>query len=386
MYSDGYSIRDYGAMVNDEARFRPFAEALKRRVTAGSVVLDIGAGTGILSFLACKFGARKVYAVEPDTSIEVAKLCARNIPGSERITWIQDLSTRITLPEPADLVIGDLHGSMPFYTGNIASLADARTRHLKPGGRMLPQRDLLLAAPAQSSKEFSYIESPWQSNAFGLDLSAGLPWVTSTLTRAQSAPIAPEQLLAAPQQWGVIDYAAGAADRADATLEWTIERAGTLHGLYLWFDGVVDDGLGFSNSPLLPELVYGRRFAPLERAVDVAVGDRISCRLAVNRVRDDYIYRWETRIEGADGTVKGDFRQTSFRLPPGQANVLRKMAADYTPTLDQDGQIRREALLAMDGQRSLGDIADLLHARFPDRLKDRQSALDIAANLSKRHG
>lgn len=386
MYSDGYSIRDYGAMVNDEARFRPFAEALKRRVTADSVVLDIGAGTGILSFLACQFGARKVYAVEPDASIEVAKLCARDIPGSERITWIQDLSTRITLPEPADLVIGDLHGTMPFYTGNIASLADARTRHLKPGGRMLPQRDLLLAAPAQSLEEFRYIESPWQANAFGLDLSAGLPWVTSALARAQSAPIAPEQLLAAPQQWGVIDYAAGAADRADATLEWTVERAGTLHGLYLWFDGVVDDGLGFSNSPLLPELVYSRNFAPLERAIDVAEGDRIRCRLAVNRVRNDYIYRWETRIDGTDGTIKGDFRQTSFRLPPGQADVLRKMATDYTPTLDQDGQIRREALLAMDGQRSLGDIAELLLTRFPDWLKDRQSALDIAADLSKRHG
>ena len=58
-----YSIRDYGTMMADEVRTNAYAEALRRAVRPGDVVLDLGAGTGIFSLLACRFGARRVHAV-----------------------------------------------------------------------------------------------------------------------------------------------------------------------------------------------------------------------------------------------------------------------------------------------------------------------------------
>ena len=82
--ADGYSILDYGDMVNDRARTAPFVEALRQAVKPGDVVLDIGTGAGIFALLACRFGAARVYAVEPNDAIEVAKICARDVPGSER--------------------------------------------------------------------------------------------------------------------------------------------------------------------------------------------------------------------------------------------------------------------------------------------------------------
>lgn len=374
-------------MIVNEGRFRPFASAMRCYITSDSVVMDIGSGTGIFSFLACQLGARRIYAVEPDpAAMAVARHCARDVPGSERITWIEDLSTRITLPEQVDVVVGDLHGVMPFFAGNIASLNDARERHLKPGGRMIPQRDHLMAAPAESPLEYRNIESPWLQNALGLDLSAALPWVTCNLMRARSQPIAPEQLFAPPRQWGLIDYTTGAAEHADATLEWTAERAGTLHGLYLWFDGVVAEGAGFSNSPLLPELVYTRHFAPLEQATLIAAGDVIRCRIAVNKLRDSYVYRWETTVMATDGRQKAAFKQSSFKLLPGIRDALHKVEAGYVPTLDVDGQIRREALLAMDGVHTLDDIATLLHAKFPQQFDTKARALDVVAKLSSQHG
>jgi len=374
-------------MVKDEGRFNPFVSALTQCITTDSVVLDIGTGTGIFSFLACQLGARRIYAVEPDqAAMAIARLCARDVPGSERITWIEDLSTRITLPERVDVVVGDLHGVMPFFGGNIASLNDARQRHLKPGGRMVPQRDHLMAAPAESPLEYRNIDSPWRQNALGLDLSAALPWVTCELVRARSQPIAPEQLFAPPRQWGLIDYTTGAAEHADATLEWTAERAGTLHGIYLWFDGVVAEGAGFSNSPLLPELVYARHFAPLEQAVPITAGDLIRSRIAVNKLRDDYVYRWETTVMTMDGREKAAFKQSSFKLLPGIRDALHKLETGYVPTLDVDGQIQREALLAMDGVRTLDDIASLLHAKFPQQLDTHAHALDVVAKLSRQHG
>ena len=61
-----YGLRDYAGMILDEGRTQAYVESLKRRVTTGSVVLDIGAGTGIFALIAARLGARKVYAIEPN--------------------------------------------------------------------------------------------------------------------------------------------------------------------------------------------------------------------------------------------------------------------------------------------------------------------------------
>lgn len=385
-YDDGYSIRAYGEMICDEARFTPWREALRRHIHPNSVVLDIGCGTGIMSFIACRYGARRVFAVEPSAGIEIGKCCAANIPGAERIEWIRGMSTEIDLPEQADIVVGDLHGSLPFFTGNIASLADACKRHLKPDGRLLPQRDLLYAAPASAPEEMRRVDTPWRQNAFGLDLSAALPHMTNRYWRAMSEPIAGAQLLAAPAHWGTVNYTGEETRALDRTLDWTLERDGMLHGLYVWFDGVVDDDLGFSNSPLLPELVYGRCFFPLPEPVMAQTGDRMQTRLAVKRVQDDWVYRWDTTIETSSGERKAAFRQSTFQLLPGQSDQLRKSTANYIPTLNEDGQIERSILEQMDGHRSLTEIAREILRRFPGKFRDFDRALAMVVKHSRVHG
>lgn len=51
-------------MINDQARNRFYERALKQ--AAGKVVLDIGAGTGLLSIMAAQAGAKRVYSFERD--------------------------------------------------------------------------------------------------------------------------------------------------------------------------------------------------------------------------------------------------------------------------------------------------------------------------------
>jgi|SRR5438034_10424654 len=48
-----YSIAGYGHVIADEGRMRDYSRALQAAICRDSIVLDTGAGTGILSLLAC---------------------------------------------------------------------------------------------------------------------------------------------------------------------------------------------------------------------------------------------------------------------------------------------------------------------------------------------
>jgi len=384
-YND-YSISNYGTMIEDKRRTSPFVEALRDAIKPGSAVLDIGTGTGIFSFLACQFGAARVYAVEPDAkALEVAKRCAAGIPGSDRITWVQDLSTKIDLPERVDLVVGDLHGILPFFKGNIESMADAHTRHLKPGGRLIPVRDLLYAVPAHAPEEYRQVESPWRENDYGLDFGAATPYVINRWWRARPEPVNPEQMLATAKPWGIVDYSRIESAALDNTLEWTAERDGVMHGFYVWFDGDLGNGFGYSNAPTLPALVYGRAFFPLEQSVAVRVGDNIRVRLTARQIKAEYVFRWDTTIKATDASPKADFRQSTFKASPPPIGTLQKAHPDYVPGLNEDGTVMRTALEAMATGHPLRAVAEALGEQFPHRFRTFQAALDEATRLAQRY-
>ena len=383
--NDGYAIRDYGEMIADRIRMGPFAAALQRAISPSSVVLDIGTGAGYFAFVAVQAGAARVYAVEPNNAIEVAKLCARDIPGSERITWIQGLTSALDLPEQVDIVIGDLHGNLPFYNHNISSLIDARKRHLKPTGVMIPRRDVLRVVPAQAPKEYARVDIPWNGNAHGFNLTAGRAFVANQWWRAAREPASKEQLLAGPATWGVIDYTTVETANLDGDLAWAIERAGTMHGYYVWFDGEMAEGLGYSNAPDLPELVYGRAFFPLEQSVDVVMGDRIETRMSTRLVKGEHIYRWETRINDASGKAKASFKQSSLRSTPLNLKDLQRTTPGHVAMLNVDGHIVQTVIAGMAQSLSLGQIADTLATQFPQRFKNVEDALGHAARLTLKY-
>jgi protein arginine N-methyltransferase 1 len=383
--ADCYSVRDYGRMITDAARTDPFIAALRRAVGTGQTVLDIGTGPGYFALLACRLGAARVYAVEPDDAIEIGRRSARQLTGGDRIVWLRGLSTDIDLPERVDVVIGDLHGILPFYTGNLTAMIDARRRHLKPDGVMIPRRDFVLAAPAEAESEYEDVVRPWETNDAGVDLSAGRRFVTNQWWRAASVAIPEAKYLAAPEEWAQIDYRHCESANASGDCAWTAARAGVMHGYYIWFDGETAEGIGFSNAPTRPELVFGRAFFPLERPVTIAEGDRIYGALAANLVAGDYILRWNTRIEDAAGRPKANFVQSSFAGRPILNEDLVRSKPDYRPALGEAGLVDLAILNAISGGASLAEIAERLRQEFPKRFKDEAQALRHATNLSLKY-
>src|ERR1044072_10054090 len=102
-----YSLHFYGQMLADASRMDAYAAALRQTVNRDSVVMDLGCGPGVLALLACKLGARRVYAVEPDNVIGLAREAAVANGFADRIEFVETVSTEIMLPEPASIIISD---------------------------------------------------------------------------------------------------------------------------------------------------------------------------------------------------------------------------------------------------------------------------------------
>ncbi len=167
-----YSLSGYGRMIRDTLRMKAYVDALRYAIEPTSVVLDIGTGTGIFALLACQMGARKVYAIEPDDSIQLARQIAGDNGLAHRIEFIQDKSTRTTLPERADVIISDLRGVLPLFQQHLPAIIDARNRLLAPGGVLIPRCDTLWVAVVEGPDLYRVYVDPWGENNYGLDLQA----------------------------------------------------------------------------------------------------------------------------------------------------------------------------------------------------------------------
>ena len=98
------------------ATFRPstistlLADALEFK--PGSVVVDVGCGSGILSIIAAKLGAARVYGVDAaDETVEIATANARAHGVADLVQFAQgDMFEPLDPDLEADVVIGDVSG------------------------------------------------------------------------------------------------------------------------------------------------------------------------------------------------------------------------------------------------------------------------------------
>jgi len=377
-----YSVTDFGLMISDERRTDAYVTALQRAVTADSIVLDIGTGTGIFAVLACRFGARHVYAVEPGDGIHVARKIAHENGYFNQITFLQELSTRITLPERADVIISDLHGVLPYYGFHIPSIMDSRQRHLADGGVLIPLQDRMWAAVVTAPGQYQENVQPWERNKYNLSMQAARHTVTNSWGRGK---VKEDDFLVEPQCCATLDYGTILSSDLSARLTWVANRTGTAHGFSAWFDTKVAEGIFLSNAPGQPELVYGHSFFPWTDPVDLTVGDQITILLQAALVGDDYVWRWDTRIVDNRNCIKADFKQSTFYSSLLSPLQLTKKTANYVANLTDEGQVDRFILGMMDGRRPLGVIADLLIQDFPDQFISRDDALGRVGKLSQEY-
>ncbi len=377
-----YSLSAYGRMIEDRVRMEAYRDALASVVTPESVVLDIGTGTGVLALYACHLGARKVYGVEPNSLIEIGRTAAQENGWEERTEFIQDVSTRINLDEPADIIVADLRGTLPQAELHISSIIDARDRLMAEGGVLIQQRDHLWAAAVEAEELYHSITAPWSQNCLGLTMKRGKQMSLNQIHHGSDEKAC--RCLMQPVKWATIDYTTVSNPDCRGKMTVQVESKGVCHGLLLWFDAELINGFGFSNAPDKPELVYSRYFFPYPSPVAVEPGDTITCALRADLVKGEYNWSWNSQIRGCDkgASNKADFSQSTFYGKPLILSEIAKIAKGYRPTLSREGMADQMVLSEMTGEKTLEELAQRVFQRFPDQFADYQSAIAHVCSLS----
>jgi len=375
-----YSLEQYATMFADKLRMDAYSAAIARTVRPGDAVVDLGCGPGIFALLACKAGARRVYAIDTSGVVDFGRHLAAANGFSDRILFLRGDSRGIRLPERANLIVSDVRGVLPLHSHAVGTLEDARNRFLADGGRLIPSRDTLYAAVIEHLDLYNQFARPWTSVP-RLELSSGLPLVLNSL---HTRHLKRQHVISQPRSWHALDYSNGATIPAKARLELPITRAAAGHGLGIWFETILMDDIGFSTAPGDVETVYGHVFLPWLEPVSLHEGDVCSIDLRADLVGNDYIWQWETNIPATHGRNEVRFVQSTFYGSLFPPSVLQKRKQDFVPVLNETGQAERWLLQAMDGSRSLENIAAEAARLFPQVFRRTEDAVNLAADLAEK--
>jgi len=239
------------AMVNDDARNRQFESALKHAVTADSVVLDIGAGTGLLSMMAARAGAKQVIACEANPTLAaLAREVIRNNGYSDRIRVISKPSRQL---DPAtdfpkntrpDVLVAEVFDTLVIGEGALNTFEHARRYLLAPGAAIIPRQAVLYGGLIES-------ERLWREG--GADQASGFD--LAPLNRFRPDTIALEaasfggRLLAA--EFPIFSFDLTGAEPAPAMvrLDVPMGETGVCHALVYWIRLQLDDAASIDNRP-----------------------------------------------------------------------------------------------------------------------------------------
>lgn len=121
-------------MMQDYIRTSTYQRAILGNLSdfKDKVVLDVGAGSGILSFFAIQAGAKKVYAVEASNMANHAELLVAANNLSDKIIVIAGKIEEIDLSERVDCIVSEPMGYMLYNERMLETYLHAK-KWLAPG-------------------------------------------------------------------------------------------------------------------------------------------------------------------------------------------------------------------------------------------------------------
>ena len=342
-------------------RLDQFAAALDRAITPGCVAVDLGAGFGALSFLACRRGARRVYAVEITQSAEFGRQLAASLGLADRVTFLRGPSFTTELPEPVDVIVADVHAPFGLQEGGLSALRDAASRWLKPGGTVIPEAMEWFVGPVEAPESYRHRIDVWRQTPQGLPLETIR---AAAVNLPYPARFTPAHLLSPLTSVARAAVVSSGAPSMSGRVSAAVERAGTLHGVCGAMTSTLAPGIVLSNVPGASETTnFACAFFPIDTPVTVRAGDRVDIDIAVF---DGSEARWNVTVtEGETGTIRGRFQHTTLQAMPALADSLRRHAPDYRPRLTAAGSLEMALASQFDGTRTVAELEAWLASQMP---------------------
>lgn len=281
-------------MLSDRLRVENYYHAISKHVHEGDIVVDLGTGTGILSFFAALQNPKKVYAIEHSGMVETARHLAK-ANGLTNIEFCRCNSKDFQIAEKADVIIHEQIGSAIFNENMIENVTDLRDRVLKPGGKILPNRFEVFLEPVQIKEEFR-VPFIWEMNIHGirfdsLKVDLNNPSGSGQLLQHERwrfiRPFEVERLLCDPQPIMRCDLETMTPDYHPGPIEYQnrVNGDGRVDGLLLYFNAIFDDEFAIETTPLNSETNWLPSLLRLEQQ-PVTDGTVINYGLKVADVRD----------------------------------------------------------------------------------------------------
>ncbi len=160
-------------MMNEAHRNDAYYEGIKTAVKPGKLVLEIGAGSGLLSMMAAKLGATQVVACEAEPLVaKTAAEIVKNNGYADTVSILSKISYDVEvgkdLPEKADVLIHEIFDSAIIGEHVLPAIEDAKKRLLKPEALIVPHAASIMIALMGGEAAGQYLRI---ERSHGFDLS-----------------------------------------------------------------------------------------------------------------------------------------------------------------------------------------------------------------------
>ncbi|XP_077210702.1 arginine methyltransferase 11 isoform X3 [Tasmannia lanceolata] len=160
-------------MLKDTVRTKTYQDVIYQNtfLFKNKIVLDVGAGTGILSLFCAKAGAKHVYAVECSLMADMAKEIVQANGFSDVITVLKGKVEDIVLPvSHVDIIVSEWMGYFLLFENMLDTVLYARDKWLIKDGIVLPDRASLYLTAIEDA-EYKEDRIEFWNNVYGFDMS-----------------------------------------------------------------------------------------------------------------------------------------------------------------------------------------------------------------------
>ncbi len=289
------SFLEQEKMLADKGRMNAYHKAITSHVNKDDIVIDLGTGTGILSFFASQKSPKKIYAIEHGAIIESAKKIAvhNNITS---IDFVNVNSKNFTAVDKADILIHEQIGALLFDENMNENILDLRDRMLKQNGKILPAKFEVYLVPVKLKSNYT-VPYIWEQNIHGIkydcfdemksDISAGYGILYTRPENIDCFLSEPEKIL-----FFDLEKMNDKDIQRHFSINSVIIKDGECSGLCFFFDIIFDDENKLSTNPLTSSTHWNIPILRTESKY-FKTGDEISYSFEWKDPADLSTYKWK---------------------------------------------------------------------------------------------